>query len=70
MGEQWGRTFKKVLLYFFNWAGTCTNETQVAVRQGAPGLPLQCCPGNDNEGSSETHRKVPLEIATEKKKSK
>lgn len=55
MGEQWGRAFKKPLLYFFNWAGTCANETQVAVRQQAQGSPCNAALGNDNEGSSEPH---------------
>ena len=31
------------------------------------GSPCKAALGNDNEGSSEPHRKVPLEIATEKK---
>lgn len=44
MGELWGRTFKKPLLYCFNWAATCANETQVGVPQRAPGLPGQCRP--------------------------
>lgn len=68
VGEQWGRAFKKPLLYFFNWAGTCANETQVAVRQQAQGSPCNAALGNDNEGSSEPHWKVPLEIETEKSK--
>lgn len=42
--DQWGRAFKKPLLYFFNSAAACANETQVDARQPAPGLALQSNP--------------------------
>lgn len=51
----------KPLLYFFNWAATCANETQVDAIDSQPqGSPVSATLSNDNEGSYEPHRKVPL----------
>lgn len=40
-GKMWENSGRGLLR---NWARTCANETQVDVRQQAPGFPLQCYP--------------------------